>query len=139
MTPNTAQVQAAEYWSTLTPRLQHERHSAIQVIESYLEWVRERAVCHQAEAWNYHESCCQQLMRAVDDSRFAPEVRELCSDYLWQPLEELQRLSLSPCSQPRCRHRLQCLMQQLEQLLLPVTRRQPGMYLCARCEAIDLH
>src|SRR5574344_1642242 len=81
-----------------------------------------------------YEACCLQLLQAAEDERLPPFVRELCRDYAWRPLDELQRLVSATCSQHHCRDRLLCLSRHLERLLVQSHERTPGMYLCTCLE-----
>ena len=108
-------------------------------IEQFLEAVRQQAICCQQSEWSLYEACCLQLLQAAEDERFPSSVRELCRDYAWRPLDELQRLVSASCSQHHCRHRLQCLSRHLERLLVQSHERTPGMYLCTCVEPVLTH
>ncbi len=108
-------------------------------IEQFLEAVRQQAICRQQSEWSLYEACCLQLLQAAEDERLPSSVRELCRDYAWRPLDELQRLVSASCSQHHCRHRLQCLSRHLERLLVQSHERTPGMYLCTCVEPVLTH
>ena len=117
----------------------HGPHTPSWFIEQFLEAVRYQAICCQESEWPLYEACCQQLLNAAEDERLPSSVRELCRDYAWWPLDELQRLVSASCSQHHCRNRLQCLSRHLERLLVQNHERTPGMYLCACMEPVLTH
>ena len=108
-------------------------------IEQFLEAVRHQAICCQQSEWSLYEACCLQLLQAAEDERLPPFVRELCRDYAWRPLDELQRLVSATCSQHHCRDRLLCLSRHLERLLVQSHERTPGMYLYTCLEPVLSH
>ena len=108
-------------------------------IEQFLEAVRHQAICCQQSEWSLYEACCLQLLQAAEDERLPLFVRELCRDYAWRPLDELQRLVSASCSQHHCRDRLLCLSRHLERLLVQSHERTPGMYLCTSVETERTH
>ncbi len=124
--------------SNVCPQLdlqsQHGQSTPSFSIEQFLEAVRHQAVCCQQSEWSIYEACCLQLLQAAEDECLPLFVRELCRDYAWRPLDELQRLVSASCSQHHCRDRLLCLSRHLERLLVQSHERTPGMYLCTCVE-----
>ena len=86
---------------------------AASLIEGFLAESHRLALCAGCGAWSVREECYRLLLATALDERLPWPWRQLCQDYAWQALEELQRLSCAST----CPHRQQTRLQALAKLL----------------------
>lgn len=72
---------------------------AASLIERFLAESHRLALCAGCGAWPVREECYRLLLATALDERLPRPWRQLCQDYAWQALEELQRLGCAS----RCR------------------------------------